>query len=136
MYKTQLQELCHRRQWPLPVYAISREGPDHNPQFLATVTVNGTAFYFLEPSRSSKEAQSKAAQVAFEKLSSAPPPPPSPSLQLDFGEFVAPFEARNFGTGTVSWGQNTIRRRSRCPIAYKWHLKAISEVFLILKQII
>ncbi|XP_072950868.1 double-stranded RNA-binding protein 1-like [Typha angustifolia] len=80
MYKTRLQELCQRRMWALPEYTASRDGPDHNPRFHATVFVNGASFDSPEASKSSKEAHNKAAMVAFDHLAaSAGEVPPSPS---------------------------------------------------------
>ncbi|KAJ8512944.1 hypothetical protein OPV22_003378 [Ensete ventricosum] len=81
MYKSRLQELCQRRHWALPQYTASRDGPDHSPLFRATVTVNGAAFHSLDDSRSSKQAQDRAAQIAFEQLS-AEDPPTAPSRPL------------------------------------------------------
>ncbi|KAF4350722.1 hypothetical protein G4B88_000860 [Cannabis sativa] len=37
MYKSKLQELCHKNQWGLPKYTSMRYGPDHNPLFGASV---------------------------------------------------------------------------------------------------
>ncbi|XP_075095905.1 double-stranded RNA-binding protein 1 isoform X2 [Nicotiana tabacum] len=71
MYKTKLQELCHQYGWNLPEYGTEKEGPDHNPRFTATVTVNG--FSFASPKdhcRSSKEAQNLAAHIAFAHFTS------------------------------------------------------------------
>ncbi|CAD5175456.1 unnamed protein product [Musa acuminata subsp. malaccensis] len=81
MYKSRLQELCQRRHWELPQYTASRDGPDHSPLFRATVTVNGAAFHSPDDSCSSKQAQDRAAQVAFEQLS-AEDPPTAPSWPL------------------------------------------------------
>ncbi|KAF4360240.1 hypothetical protein F8388_020531 [Cannabis sativa] len=36
MYKSKLQELCHKNQWGLPKYTSMRYGPDHNPLFGAS----------------------------------------------------------------------------------------------------
>ncbi|XP_075100769.1 double-stranded RNA-binding protein 1 isoform X3 [Nicotiana tabacum] len=71
MFKTKLQELCHQYGWNLPEYGTEKEGPDHNPRFTATVTVNG--FSFASPKdhcRSSKEAQNLAAHIAFDHFTS------------------------------------------------------------------
>ncbi|RWW56316.1 hypothetical protein BHE74_00036993, partial [Ensete ventricosum] len=88
MYKSRLQELCQRRHWALPQYIASRDGPDHSPLFRATVTVNGAAFHSLDDSRSSKQAQDRAAQIAFEQLSAEDPPTaPSRPLPVALGEF-------------------------------------------------
>ncbi|CAL9104042.1 unnamed protein product, partial [Musa textilis] len=82
MDKSRLQQLCQQRQWPLPEYAVSREGPDHDPHFRAMVTVNGAAFHSPDDSRTIKESQNKAAQVALEQLPETAPPPPTPSASL------------------------------------------------------
>ncbi|CAD5187160.1 unnamed protein product [Musa acuminata subsp. malaccensis] len=87
MDKSRLQQLCQQRQWPLPEYAIYREGPDHDPHFRAMVTVNGANFHSPDDSRTIKEAQNKAAQVALEQLPETAPPPPTPSAACT--EFLA-----------------------------------------------
>ncbi|CAJ1947918.1 unnamed protein product [Sphenostylis stenocarpa] len=76
MYKTKVQELCQRRSWPLPIYDNIQEGPDHNPRFTSTVTVNGVSFQTPSPTRTAKNAQNDAAMLAFLHFS---PPSPSPS---------------------------------------------------------
>lgn len=81
MYKTKVQELCQRRSWPLPTYDTTREGPDHDPRFTSTVTVNGLSFQTSAPTRNSKSAQNDAAMLAFLHFSppsSSPSPSPSP----------------------------------------------------------
>ncbi|TVU23371.1 hypothetical protein EJB05_25731, partial [Eragrostis curvula] len=78
MFKRRLQELCHQRQWVLPVYQQSREGPDHAPLFLATVAVNGAEYSADEFARTAKEAQNLAAMAAFKILSAVPAPLPAP----------------------------------------------------------
>ncbi|KAF7831603.1 double-stranded RNA-binding protein 1-like [Senna tora] len=62
MYKTKLQELCHKRRWGLPKYSIMKDGPDHIPSFKASLSLNGLTFDSLEPSTSSKHAQNLAAK--------------------------------------------------------------------------
>ncbi|KAI4378389.1 hypothetical protein MLD38_015874 [Melastoma candidum] len=101
MYKTRLQELCHRRSWELPQYSTTRMGLDHGPLFLTTVTVNGESFVTPAPARSSKLSQNDAAQIAFDHLS-APPrdfPPADPvvaesgSSEIDqFNRFLSDLE--------------------------------------------
>ncbi|KAF2288164.1 hypothetical protein GH714_004759 [Hevea brasiliensis] len=82
MYKSKLQELCQLRAWDLPDYVTTKEGPDHNPCFQATVTVNGLSFHSQSPTKSSKRAQNDVAKLAFDHFwlahASPPPPPPSP----------------------------------------------------------
>ncbi|XP_020589263.1 double-stranded RNA-binding protein 1-like isoform X2 [Phalaenopsis equestris] len=69
MHKNRLQELCQKRSWPLPTYTASREGPDHNPEFGASVLVSGQTFDSPNLFKSLKEAQNKAAEVALDSLS-------------------------------------------------------------------
>ncbi|KAG2689917.1 hypothetical protein I3760_09G162600 [Carya illinoinensis] len=90
MYKSRLQELCHKRSWSVPVYTTIKDGPDHNPRFKATVTVNGGSFHTQNPCRSSKEAQNDAAFVAFHHLTNPNPPPPQASIVSSFGHFPQP----------------------------------------------
>ncbi|XP_038973774.1 double-stranded RNA-binding protein 1-like isoform X3 [Phoenix dactylifera] len=78
MYKSRLQELCQQRLWALPEYTSNRDGPDHDPRFQASVTVDGVTFHAPDLSKSSKEAQNKAARVAVEHFSAAAPSPPPP----------------------------------------------------------
>ncbi|GAA0141475.1 hypothetical protein LIER_02609 [Lithospermum erythrorhizon] len=75
MYKSKLQELCHKRSWNLPEYVTQRVGPDHNPRFSSRVTINGVCFETPQNQcRSSKEAQNMVAQLAFEHLINIMPP--------------------------------------------------------------
>lgn len=79
MFKSKLQELCHQKKWGLPKYCGLKDGPDHNPCFKASVTVNGTSFDTPTICKSSKEAENSAAKLAFlhftsEKDSSAKGP--------------------------------------------------------------
>ncbi|XP_027344289.1 double-stranded RNA-binding protein 1-like [Abrus precatorius] len=70
MYKTKLQEFCHKRRWGLPRYSAMKDGPDHMPSFKASVFVNGVTFTSGAFS-SSKEAHNQAAMHAFLSFSSA-----------------------------------------------------------------
>ncbi|KAL2335115.1 hypothetical protein Fmac_016328 [Flemingia macrophylla] len=80
MYKTKIQELCQKRSWPLPTYKNNREGPQHNPRFTSTVTVNGVSFHTPTPTRSAKQAQNDAAMLAFHHFSPSTPPLPQHNL--------------------------------------------------------
>ncbi|XP_060963404.1 double-stranded RNA-binding protein 1-like isoform X2 [Cannabis sativa] len=74
MYKSKLQELCHKNQWGLPKYTSMRYGPDHNPLFGASVSVNDISFDSLIISKSNKQAHNHAAMLAFLHFTSPPPP--------------------------------------------------------------
>ncbi|KAG6761817.1 hypothetical protein POTOM_035054 [Populus tomentosa] len=74
MYKTKLQEVCHKRQWGLPKYSAMKDGPDHTPCFKASVYVNGISFHSSASCKSSKEAHNDAAKMAFLHFTSPPPP--------------------------------------------------------------
>ncbi|KAM6576692.1 hypothetical protein CsatB_028529 [Cannabis sativa] len=79
MYKSKLQELCHKNQWGLPKYTSMRYGPDHNPLFGASVSVNGISFDSLIVSKSNKQAHNHAAMLAFLHFTSPPSPDPDPA---------------------------------------------------------
>uniref|UniRef100_A0A7N0TV54 DRBM domain-containing protein n=1 Tax=Kalanchoe fedtschenkoi TaxID=63787 RepID=A0A7N0TV54_KALFE len=75
MHKSQLQELCQRRSWPLPEYTTLQEGPPHRPSFKATVVVNGLAFHTSDYLKRAKDAHTEAAKLAlshFTSTSTAP----------------------------------------------------------------
>ncbi|XP_022980603.1 double-stranded RNA-binding protein 1-like isoform X2 [Cucurbita maxima] len=93
MFKTKLQELCHRKSYELPVYSVVKQGQDHDPRFEATVTVAGNKFCSQTPCKSSKQAQNDAAKLAFDFFSL----PSSPKLepyhpQPSFPESSPPLE--------------------------------------------
>ncbi|KAL0437114.1 UNVERIFIED_CONTAM: Double-stranded RNA-binding protein 5 [Sesamum radiatum] len=73
MYKSKLQELCHKQKWALPKYTCVRDGKDHCPLFKASVVVSGTTFHTPAACKSSKQAHNDAAQVAFLHFTSAEP---------------------------------------------------------------
>ncbi|XP_057983461.1 double-stranded RNA-binding protein 1-like isoform X2 [Malania oleifera] len=81
MYKSKLQELCHRFSWQLPEYSYEKEGPNHNPHFTASVTVNGRSFRTPDHYSSSKLAQNEVAKLAILHLTDPQPslPPATPS---------------------------------------------------------
>ncbi|CAK9184642.1 unnamed protein product [Ilex paraguariensis] len=70
MYKSRLQELCHQKRWGLPCYVCMKDGPDHNPRFKASVSVNGITFDTPNICKSSREARNEAAKLAFILLAS------------------------------------------------------------------
>ncbi|KAL2322610.1 hypothetical protein Fmac_026989 [Flemingia macrophylla] len=74
MYKTQLQELCHRRKWGLPKYSAVKDGPDHMPTFKASVYVHGATFTSSAAYTSLKQAHNQAAMHAFLNFSSGTSP--------------------------------------------------------------
>ncbi|XP_026412181.1 double-stranded RNA-binding protein 1-like isoform X2 [Papaver somniferum] len=73
MYKSRLQELCHHKLWGLPNYTSTRDGPDHNPRFKASVLINGVSFDTPDFCKSSKEAQNEAAKLAYHHFASSDP---------------------------------------------------------------
>ncbi|CAB4283162.1 unnamed protein product [Prunus armeniaca] len=79
MYKSKLQELCHGKKWGLPRYTAMKDGPDHNPAFKASVSVNGFSFDSPVACKSSKQAQNQAAMLAFLHFTS--PPSSFPSVE-------------------------------------------------------
>ncbi|BFG35021.1 hypothetical protein CerSpe_212950 [Prunus speciosa] len=72
MHKSKLQELCHGKKWGLPRYTAMKDGPDHNPAFKASVSVNGISFDSPVACKSSKQAQNQAAMLAFLHFTSPP----------------------------------------------------------------
>ncbi|PKU69945.1 double-stranded RNA-binding protein 1 isoform X1 [Dendrobium catenatum] len=110
MHKNRLQELCHKRMWTLPAYTNTRDGPDHNPIFGASVVVNGQTFDAPNLSKSVKEAQNKAAEVALDYLSAIPlasvtpaqaagdDPPPAANAQFSYKSQLQHYaQKRNIG---------------------------------------
>lgn len=70
IYKSKLQEFCHRKKWAPPRYSCMKDGPDHIPLFKASVVVNGLNFDTLQPCKSRKEADNEVAKLAFLHFSS------------------------------------------------------------------
>ncbi|OMO77132.1 Double-stranded RNA-binding protein [Corchorus olitorius] len=71
MYKSKLQELCQQQQWALPRYTCMKDGPDHNPSFKSSVSLNGISFHSSPSCKSCKESQNDAAKSALLHLSSS-----------------------------------------------------------------
>ncbi|MFY2789595.1 ribonuclease III [Rhodococcus sp. KRD162] len=67
-WKTSLQELTAERGLGVPSYAIESTGPDHDKEFTATVLV-GESPLGVGIGRSKKEAEQKAASLAWNALS-------------------------------------------------------------------
>ncbi|MEZ2120999.1 MULTISPECIES: ribonuclease III [unclassified Corynebacterium] len=87
-WKTSLQERLAERKLPMPEYSVTSEGPDHDRQFTATVTVAGRE---LGTGRgtSKKTAEQDAAAVAYDRLRD----------ELDFGPDSAETIARDIASG-------------------------------------
>jgi ribonuclease-3 len=70
-WKTSLQELAAGRALGVPEYEVDEAGPDHAKTFTATAVVGGREVGAGE-GRSKKEAEQRAAEVAWTALSSDP----------------------------------------------------------------
>jgi ribonuclease-3 len=68
-FKTLLQELASQRQQSLPSYEVQEQGPDHQKEFTAIVSVGGERLG-TGTGRTKKEAEQQAAGEAFERLRS------------------------------------------------------------------
>jgi len=68
-FKTLLQELASQQQQTLPSYEVAEEGPDHQKEFTAVVSVGG-ARLGSGTGRTKKEAEQQAAHEAYEHLRS------------------------------------------------------------------
>jgi ribonuclease-3 len=66
-HKTALQELAAQDIGQVPQYRVDERGPDHAKEFTATVLIGGTP-YGSGKGRSKKEAEQRAARVAYERL--------------------------------------------------------------------
>ena len=66
-WKTSLQELVAATNLGSPTYVVTSTGPDHDKQFTATVVVSDIE-YGTGVGRSKKEAEQKAAAVAWQAL--------------------------------------------------------------------
>jgi ribonuclease-3 len=66
-FKTILQELASQRLRSLPSYEVEEEGPDHQKEFTATVSVAGERLG-SGVGRTKKEAEQHAAREAYERL--------------------------------------------------------------------
>jgi ribonuclease III len=67
-WKTSLQELTASAGLGVPEYRVQEAGPDHRKEFTATVVVSGDEFGTGD-GRTKKEAEQKAAEVAWRTLS-------------------------------------------------------------------
>ena len=67
-WKTSLQELTAQAGLGVPDYRVREAGPDHRKEFSATVVVGGDEFGTGD-GRTKKEAEQKAAEVAWRTLS-------------------------------------------------------------------
>jgi ribonuclease-3 len=66
-WKTSLQELTAAADLGVPEYRIAEEGPDHSKLFTATAVVGGRSLGSGD-GRTKKEAEQKAAQLAWRNL--------------------------------------------------------------------
>jgi ribonuclease-3 len=67
-WKTSLQELTAQAGLGVPEYRVRESGPDHRKEFTATVVVGGEEFGTGD-GKTKKEAEQKAAEVAWRSLS-------------------------------------------------------------------
>jgi ribonuclease III len=67
-WKTSLQELTAQVALGVPDYRVSEAGPDHRKEFTATVVIGGEGLGMGE-GRTKKEAEQKAAEIAWRTLS-------------------------------------------------------------------
>ncbi len=66
-YRSQLQNYCQSRQWPLPEFEVTSEsGPDHRKVFEVTVKIRGAAAG-SGGGATKKEAEQRAAHAALER---------------------------------------------------------------------
>jgi len=79
-YKTRLQELVAQRLQDSPVYELSEWGPDHSKRFGAKVIVAGKVLGYGE-GQSKKEAQQRAAQQGWRRLTESFDGPHAPKQQ-------------------------------------------------------
>uniref|UniRef100_A0AAT9XYA8 BcpLH protein n=1 Tax=Pinus taeda TaxID=3352 RepID=A0AAT9XYA8_PINTA len=71
MFKSQLQEYTQKHSLSAPIYEHVKEGPSHEPNFTATVIVNGIRYDSPTAFRNRKTAEHAAAQVALQELGKA-----------------------------------------------------------------
>lgn len=68
MFKSQLQEYAQKAGLPAPVYDVKKEGPSHEPQFKASVTIHGKVYESPRFFGNLKKAEHAAAEVALAEL--------------------------------------------------------------------
>jgi len=67
-YKSALQEFVQKKGWGLPIYNVIKEvGPKHRRTFFIEVKIKGKSYAYGR-GLSKKEAEQKAAEIAFKKL--------------------------------------------------------------------
>jgi len=71
-WKTSLQELCSLHGLDAPQYVVTEAGPDHAKTFTASVVLDGQT-YGPGEGRNKKEAEQKAAAIAFDAVRQAAP---------------------------------------------------------------
>ncbi|CAN1171085.1 Double-stranded RNA-binding protein 5 [Linum perenne] len=65
MYKAKLEELCQKKNWDSPQYSAMKDGPEHDPRFIASVFINGIFFTSPPSCFTLKQANTEAARSAF-----------------------------------------------------------------------
>ena len=73
-WKTSLQELSASSGLGVPEYRVQEKGPDHRKEFSATVRLGGNS-YGSGDGRTKKEAEQKAAEIAWRALNEQPDSP-------------------------------------------------------------
>ncbi|MCO5568356.1 hypothetical protein L7F22_022055 [Adiantum nelumboides] len=68
MFKSQLQEYAQKAGLASPVYEVIKEGPPHEPQFKASVTIHGKVFESPTFYGNLKKAEHAAAELALASL--------------------------------------------------------------------
>lgn len=68
MFKSQLQEYAQKAGLPAPIYDVKRAGPSHEPQFKASVTIQGNSYESPTSFGNLKKAEQAAAEVALTAL--------------------------------------------------------------------
>ena len=86
-YKTSLQELAAQDLGGLPEYRVQERGPDHQKEFTATVVLAGREFG-TGVGKSKKEAEQRAARVAYTRLISGRGPARAAAGERESGREV------------------------------------------------
>jgi hypothetical protein len=87
--KNELQEYFQKRRIVLPVYKTNRVGgPDHQPVWIAQITIADGRIFMSSPNISKKAAELEAARIAFEEIETDPVliEKPQPRWKFDFND--------------------------------------------------